>query len=109
MYVGAAIFELHIGQSRSLKDKRAVVRALRSRLRKLELSVAEVGYQDLHQRCRLAVAAVSSDGRIVERLLDEAKEILDGNGEAVLTGTTREILPFDERVNLDVEPRKYEQ
>lgn len=109
MYVGVAIFELHIGQSRSLKDKRAVVRALRARLRKLELSVAEVGFQDLHQRCRLAVAAVSSDGRVVERMLNDAGEILDGDGDAVLTGTTREILPFDESVDLGGERRKYEQ
>jgi len=109
MYVGVAIYEVHIAQARSLKDKRAVIRSLRSRIRsRLELSVAEVDHQDLHQRSRIAVAAVSVDGALVEKLLDDVTNILEEDRSTELTGSTREILPFDESVALTPGIEKFE-
>jgi uncharacterized protein YlxP (DUF503 family) len=60
--VHAAIvqFELHIPHSRSLKEKRAVVRPIVEGLRsRFSLSVAEVGYQDKWQRALIGLAVVS--------------------------------------------------
>lgn len=49
--------ELHIPAANSLKAKRSVVKSLIAALQNdLKVSVAEVGHQDLWQRCRLGVA-----------------------------------------------------
>ena len=62
MGVHAAVvqFELHIPSSRSLKEKRAVVRPIIEGIRsRFSLSVAEVGYQDKWQRALIGFAVVS--------------------------------------------------
>ena len=60
MVVALLSVELHIPGSRSLKDKRMVLRGVKDRLKKFNVSVAEVDYQDLWQRAGLAVVTVSS-------------------------------------------------
>jgi hypothetical protein len=60
MVVALLSVELHIQGSRSLKDKRMVLRRVKDRLKKFNVSVAEVDYQDLWQRAGLAVVTVSS-------------------------------------------------
>jgi uncharacterized protein YlxP (DUF503 family) len=52
--------ELHVPAATSLKAKRAVIKALVAALRnQLQVSVAEVGHQDLWQRCLLGVAVAA--------------------------------------------------
>ena len=52
--------ELHIPTSRSLKEKRAVLRPIVEGLRhRFQISVAEVGYQDKWQRALVGMAVVS--------------------------------------------------
>ncbi len=52
--------ELHIPQSRSLKEKRAALKPVVEGIRqRFSLSVAEVGYQDKWQRAVIGVAVVS--------------------------------------------------
>ena len=60
--------ELHIPTSRSLKEKRAVLRPIVEGLRhRFQISVAEVGYQDKWQRALIGMAVVSdSYGHAVE-------------------------------------------
>ena len=60
--VGLLHLRLHVGQARSLKDKRRVVKSFKDRLaRNSNVSVAEVDAQDSHKTAVLAVAMVSSD------------------------------------------------
>lgn len=87
--------DLHIPAARSLKDKRSAIRRLQSRLRDdLGVSVAEIGHQDLWQRCALGVAIATGDvttGRKVvqdvERIAARAVdvEVLDIHVEVVST------------------------
>ena len=52
--------DLHIPQSRSLKEKRAAIRPIVDGIRhRFHLSVAEVGYQDKWQRSLIGLAVVS--------------------------------------------------
>ena len=52
--------ELHIPTSRSLKEKRAVLRPIVEGLRhRFQISVAEVDYQDKWQRSLIGMAVVS--------------------------------------------------
>lgn len=95
MLVAVAVYEIHIPQARSLKDKRAVIRSLRDRIRsKWEVSAAEVGHQDLHQRARLGVAAIASTGANLEPILEKIADTIDASGEAMLTGWNFELIDF---------------
>ena len=61
-YIGIAHLELHIPEARSLKAKRAPVRSLVEKIKsRHQVLVTEVDYQDLYQRTRLAICALSTD------------------------------------------------
>lgn len=76
--VGTAQIRVRIPDSRSLKDKRRIINALKDRLRsRFNVSIAEVDGQDLWQLSTLAVAQVSNDSRYVngslEKLVDAVR------------------------------------
>jgi len=83
MNIGLLTLEVVIPYAQSLKDKRQVIRSLRDRLKKFNISIAECGHQELWQRSTLAIVAIAYDHAILERTLqtvtDEAEKILDGN------------------------------
>ncbi len=84
MVVGVLTVELAIYEATSLKDKRRVVRALKDRIRaRFNVSVAEVGHQDMRQRASVAIAAVGSDAPYVHGQLDRVVD-LARKGPAVL-------------------------
>ena len=78
MFASVQTWMLHLEGCHSLKDKRSILQSLKAELRrKLNLSVAEVGAQDLWQRAELACAAVGSDRRVVDEMLRTADEIIE--------------------------------
>jgi uncharacterized protein YlxP (DUF503 family) len=87
MIVGISIFELHLPASRSLKDKRRVVKSLIDRVhQRYRISVAETGFHDLHQRAEIAVAAVTAGGESeMEKMLDEVRNLVESEPEVFLT------------------------
>ena len=83
MFVGVVRVELRIHGATSRKDRRAVVRRIRDRLRaRHNVSVAEVGQQEVWQRATLGVAAVSLAApdaeRLLARLRTEVEDLLPG-------------------------------
>jgi len=71
MHVAIIRIELHIPSSRSLKEKRAVVKPVVEGIRqRFSLSVAETGFQDKWQRAEIGVAVVSST-------VSHAQEVVD--------------------------------
>jgi uncharacterized protein len=60
MIVGLLSLELHIPGSRSLKEKRMVLRGIKDRLRKFNVAVAEIEHHDLWQRAGLGVVTIST-------------------------------------------------
>lgn len=106
MVVAVAVFEIHIPQAQSLKDKRMVVKSLRHRIRnRFEVSAAEVGLQDLHQRARLAVAIVSGQQKIAAPMLEEIVAFVEQ--EATLLGWSQEIIHLDEAAAQDLPHMKF--
>lgn len=92
MVVGILQFELLIHGAESLKDKRRVVRSVKDRLhREHQVSVAEVGSQDLLNVAVLGVSLVSADGAKVGRTLDSIVSKMRCLREAELGGTTRSV------------------
>jgi uncharacterized protein YlxP (DUF503 family) len=95
MRVGVARFVLSIPGSRSLKDRRRVVRSYKDRVRaKLPVSVAEVGNAERLQVATVAVAMVSSDAQRIQEVLDHARSMAGSLPEALLADARSEILAF---------------
>jgi uncharacterized protein YlxP (DUF503 family) len=87
MVVAISVFELHLPSSRSLKEKRRVVKSLTERVhRRHRISVAETDYHDLHQRAEIGVAAVSASRHQLEHQMDDIRRLIDEQEEAVLLG-----------------------
>ena len=77
MIVGLCTIELYIPDSHSLKAKRQVIRSLKQRLRdKFNVSVAEVGGQDLWQKALLGIACVANESAYVNQVLDQAVNLV---------------------------------
>lgn len=85
--VGLLSIELHLPGLRSLKEKRSVLRSLKDRLRKLNVAIAEVDHQDLWQRARLAVVAVSATRDGVDRSLEAAVGEIDRQDPGLIVNT----------------------
>lgn len=86
MVVGIVRIELHLPASRSLKDKRQVVRSLKDRIReRAQAAVAEVDHQDLWQRAALGVAVVAGDGGQARERLQLVRGLVEQAFEAQLT------------------------
>jgi uncharacterized protein YlxP (DUF503 family) len=72
MIVGLCTVELYIPDGHSLKAKRQVLVSLKERLRgKFNVSIAEVGDQDLWQKAVLGIACVANEGAYVNQVLDQ--------------------------------------
>ncbi len=94
MIVGVSIFELHLHSSRSLKDKRRVVKSLVDRIhQRFRVSIAETGFHDLHQRAEIAMAVVVSGGESeMDNLMEEVRNLVENVPEVFLTRWDPEIL-----------------
>ncbi len=72
MVVGIGIIEIFIVESRSLKEKRGVLRRIVSRTQnKFSISIAEVGENDEWKRGQIGFAVVGNDRSFVNSRLDK--------------------------------------
>lgn len=92
MIVASQTWELALPGCSSLKQKRAVVRSIRDRLRsKFNVSVAETGLQDVHARAELSMAVVTTDRRMASSILDKTDLFVESMGVAVIVRVDRDI------------------
>ena len=93
VFVAAATVELRVHGSQSLKAKRGVLQAIKTRVRnKFNVSIAEVGGQDTWQVAVLGLAAVSGEGQDARRRLETAIEFIVDLHLAEVTDQEVEIL-----------------
>ncbi|WP_316569045.1 DUF503 family protein [Neobacillus sp. YIM B06451] len=91
--VGIARCECMIYDAGSLKEKRAVLQRILTRIRqKYNVSVSEVDYQDAWQRTAIAVAAIASSKVPAEREIQNAIKLIDSFPEIERTLTDIEWL-----------------
>jgi uncharacterized protein len=79
MHMIAALIsiDLHVPAAGSLKAKRGVVKQLIAALRKeLNVSVAEVGHQDLWQRCVLGVAVAAGSETGARKVAQQVEKVV---------------------------------
>lgn len=93
MVIAYAVYDLHFPGSRGLKEKRMVLRSLKSRIRnEFEVSVAEVDGQDLTQRGQLAVAVVGPDQAPLDALLQKILGFVEANLDGEILSYENEFL-----------------
>jgi hypothetical protein len=97
VFTGTLTLDVLLGDDRSLKQKRSDVRPKVAELRrKLEVSVAEVGYLDLHRRTEIGLAVVSADAAHVHRVLDTAERMVAARPEIELLSARRALHRADD-------------
>jgi uncharacterized protein YlxP (DUF503 family) len=93
MIVGISSFELHLPASRSLKDKRRVVKSLVDRIhQRFRVSIAETDFHDLHQRAEISMAVVTNGEAEMDNLMEEIRSLVENQPEAFLTRWDPQIL-----------------
>jgi len=99
MIVGAAVIEIHVHESQSLKAKRGVVRSIAARLRnRFNVSVSEVGGQGTWQRAVIGLSMTGSDEVPLRRALEKAVRSVEEMHLAEVLGSEIEMirLPISE-------------
>lgn len=86
MVVGVLTLELFFPHARSLKDKRRVLHGFKDRLRRYNVALAEIDFQDKWQRSRLGIVAVNSHQGLVEEVLGRVLADARGLLEAEVSG-----------------------
>ncbi len=92
MFVGSLKVQFFLPGSRSLKERRSVVKSLKERVRsRYNASVAEVDAEDVWQRATLAVAVVGGEWSHVAEQLDAVRRLLESDPRAQVLDSERDI------------------
>ncbi|SDP41911.1 hypothetical protein SAMN04515671_4141 [Nakamurella panacisegetis] len=92
MYVGVLELDVLLGEVDSLKYKRAVIRPIIARLRRLDVAVTEAGDADRYRRALIGIATVSGDPAQVQRVLDTCERQVAGEFEVELLSARRRVI-----------------
>jgi uncharacterized protein YlxP (DUF503 family) len=93
MFIGSIVFDIYIPQASSLKEKRMYIRSLKEKLQsKFNVSVAEIGNQDLWQSAQVAVVLVSANKSQVEKQMDSIINFVEINFPELHLNIYREVL-----------------
>jgi uncharacterized protein YlxP (DUF503 family) len=85
MYIGTLRLDVLLGDVRSLKEKRSVVRPVVAELqRRFAVAAAEVGHQELYRRAVIGVAVVAGDARHCREVLEACERLVAGRPEIEL-------------------------
>lgn len=77
MTIGVLQIELEIPEAMNLKDKRRVIKSLKDRIANgHNVSIAEVGALDKHQRSIIAMAMIANDKSYVESCLSKLVDLV---------------------------------
>ncbi len=92
IFYGVGLLELHLPYSRSLKDKRAVLRRLKDRLaERARVAVVDAGSQDLWQTAALGVCIVGRDDGTVRSGLGAIRRMVEEEDRVTILGFEKRI------------------
>lgn len=93
MIIGLVTASISLPEARSLKDKRAVLRRIKDRaLNRMNVSVAEVGKQDVWKSSELAFVTVAATSKIVQARISDISAFLRSDPRYVLVDLHTEML-----------------
>jgi uncharacterized protein YlxP (DUF503 family) len=97
MWIGWLEFDLLLGDVRSLKRKRSVIRPVVAELqRKFSVSAAETGSHELYRRAGIGVAITSADRGHAVDVLDAAERLVAAHPEFELLSVRRALQRSDD-------------
>jgi uncharacterized protein len=94
VYVGALTLDVLLGDVRSLKQKRSVVRPLVAEVQRRfpGVAVGETGHLDLHRRAEIGIAVVSSTAAHAVEVLEACERFVAGRPEIELLAARQRLL-----------------
>ncbi|MFH1991162.1 MAG: DUF503 domain-containing protein [Pseudomonadota bacterium] len=93
MVAGLGIITFRLHDCRSLKGKRKVVKSIISRLRNnFNISVAEVGANDIYQRAEIGFAVVGNDRTVINSKIDKIFNLANELGLAEVIDSEMELI-----------------
>jgi len=96
MVVGVCHLDVVLPQGSSLKGKRQIIKSLIARVKsKFNVSISEVGGQDLWQRARVRICVVGADKRFINSSLDKVINFIEGLGLLEVVSSEIEFLHFN--------------
>jgi len=98
VYAGVLTLDVLLGDVRSLKDKRSVVRSLIAEIRRRQpaVAVAETGGMQLHRRAEIGVAVVASTAAHCATVLDACERLVAGRPDIELLSARQRLINEDE-------------
>ena len=79
MHIGICTLHLRLLESRSLKEKRRVIKSIKDIIRnKFNVSIAEIERLDQWQWATLGVACVSNDAKFTNSILSNIVDFING-------------------------------
>lgn len=92
MVVGTLKIEFYLTDNRSLKGKRKVIRSMVDKVKsRFNVSIAEVGSNDMWQKIELGISAVGNDRRHIDSSLSHVLGYLESLYLAQIVNTEIEI------------------
>lgn len=93
MVAGLGIITFRLHGCHSLKGKRKIVKSIIQRLRNnFNVSVAEVGSNDIHQRAEIGFALVGNDRTVINSKIDKIFNLADEFNQAEVIHSEMEII-----------------
>ncbi len=92
MVIASLEVRLRIAGAHSLKEKRRVLRSIKDRFARMNLSVSEVADNDKWQAAVLGFALVTNDAAFANSVVDRVVLDMEDSGEVELLEVKREIL-----------------
>ncbi len=93
MVVGIGVLSFRLHDCRSLKAKRRIVKGIINQMRNhFNVSVAEVGANDIHQRAQIGFSMAGSDHKVINTKIDKIINMVDDLGLAEMLDTEMEII-----------------
>jgi len=93
MVVGFGTIKFRLHDCRSLKGKRKVVKSIIAQLRNtFNVSVAEVGSNDIHQRAEIGFALAGNNRQVINSKIDKIFNLVEALGLAEIIDSEMEIL-----------------
>ena len=95
MVVGIAVITLRLHECRSLKAKRRIVKSIIRKIRNnFNISVSEVGSNDIYQKAEIGIAMVGNDRQLINSKMDKVFNLVDDIGLAEIVNTEMEIVNY---------------
>ena len=93
MVVGLGMITFRLHDCRSLKSKRKIVKSLIAQMRNnFNVSVAEVGSNDIYQRAVIGFALVGNNRTVINSKIDKVFNLADELGLAEIIDSEMEII-----------------